>query len=346
MKQLLILLLLVWNAAFADDLYSVDVPVSSASNSVRLKALPMALKQVLVKVSGNSALRTTHYDSPNFSSIVEAYRYHRDRQGKQLHVRFQRQAIEQLLGQLGYSVWDENRPLLLVWLAIEDKQGSKQLITQDSEGVLADQVNRLLQARGLPMLFPLVDLNLINTVPIEKIWDLDVSALVPFAQHYAANAQLVIRLKQATVDTWHANATLFLHDEQFDFVADNSDVAAALGSVIDQLGDSLANTQQPVIAAQQHHDVTLTVTHIATVDQYAQLMAYLKTLALVKDQQVVRIKPKEIDIALTIEGDIQQLQQAFRGERYLVATKSSVRATAELADHLIYRWDHESRTHS
>ena len=61
---------------------------------------------------------------------------------------------------------------------------------------------------------------------------------------------------------------------------------------------------------------------------------------------MIRIKPKEIELALTINGDLQQLQQIFRLEQMLIASKGSVTSAPSQADHLIYRWHHENTTHS
>ena len=168
-----------------------------------------------------------------------------------LHVRFQSQAIVQLLQDLGYSLWSEHRPLLLVWLVVEDQQGAKRLMTEESEGPFANQVKTLLHARGLPMLFPVGDLNLMSTVSVDTVWNGQWTAFEPFAQHYMTDGHLVVRIKQVTEETWHANITLFSHDEQLDFIADNSDLNLALSSVIDQLGDGMANIQKPTVSAEK-----------------------------------------------------------------------------------------------
>ena len=116
-------------------LYQATVPVKSESASARNPALKRALLQVLVKLTGdrnidqNSGVAAI---SERPEQYVQQFRYeqHLEDDGTQstrLLVKFDESVLNASLRNYGVSLWSNERPSILVWLAHEN-DGLRRLV--------------------------------------------------------------------------------------------------------------------------------------------------------------------------------------------------------------------------
>src|SRR5258706_5667705 len=129
-------------AAAADDLYRAQAVVTGQGEANRIIGFASCLEDVLIKVSGALKLagdpRLAQYKS-RAGDFVGAYRYHdqmsgtptRDEQGTRdrpydLIVDFDQNKIDGLLGALGVKPWPSRRPVVAVFVAME--QGATKYI--------------------------------------------------------------------------------------------------------------------------------------------------------------------------------------------------------------------------
>ncbi len=338
------------NAAEKIDIYSADIPVYAQTSQVRQEALRMALEKVLLKASGNAAVR----DAPPFTHVlseaeswVEEYSYHEAgvnsdnaATGLLLHVRFQPSAINAALVRLGYPLWDKQRPMLLVWLVEENPAHTKQLIASDMDSPLANSLRQVTQEHGLSMFLPMLDLSMLDILSVHDVWNVNVSALQQASSRYGIATQVVLKCKNDN-GTWQMDASLLTADARNDFVASDANQEKALTSIVDQLSRALVQAQPKRDTADKQSALQLTVTHIDDVASYAKLTNYLNQFSLIKDVQVIRIKPHEIEVLLSIFGDAAQLQQLFDVEPSLLHRVS----VNEDTNKLLYQWN-DATTHT
>src|SRR5205807_3022309 len=160
-------------AAAADDLYRAQAVVTGQGEANRIIGFAVCLEDVLVKVSGALKLagdpRLAAYRS-SAGDFVKAYRYHdqmsgtptRDEQGTRdrpydLIVDFDEKKIDDLLGALGITPWLSHRPVLAVFVEME--QGPrKYVVTADAEPSAAPRESLLAAAakRGMTIVLPAV----------------------------------------------------------------------------------------------------------------------------------------------------------------------------------------------
>ena len=108
------------NAATVPDLYTVTVVPDPAARDQRAAGIRAAMAQLLVRVTGS---RNAPLD-PAAQRLLSApdeflSSYGLDRQGRAV-VGFQRGPVERVLDGLGLPVWGPERPLTLLWVAIDD----------------------------------------------------------------------------------------------------------------------------------------------------------------------------------------------------------------------------------
>src|SRR5258708_27503668 len=127
-------------AAAADDLYRAQAVVTGQGEANRIIGFASCLEDVLIKVSGALKLagdpRLAAYKS-RAGDFVTAHSYHdqmsgtptRDEQGTRdrpydLTVDFDKTKIDDLLGAIGVKPWLAHRPVLSVFVAMEQGAGT------------------------------------------------------------------------------------------------------------------------------------------------------------------------------------------------------------------------------
>jgi len=158
-------------AAAADDLYRAQTVVTGQGEPNRLIGFGACLEDVLIKVSGKPALagdrRLTAYKSKAKAFVTDfsyhdqfAGKPHRDEQGTRdrpydLTVAFDDKKIDGILGELGLKPWRAQRPVLGVF--IEMQQGPKDfVVTADSaqSDLQRDAIAAAADKRGMRVVLP------------------------------------------------------------------------------------------------------------------------------------------------------------------------------------------------
>ena len=151
-------------------LFTTEVPFDRTARNGRQRAYDRALNEVLLRVGGSSLVNdaaTINQLFPDSSKYVVQFR-----QGgaNSLWVSFDGQAIERTLREAGQTVWGADRPLTVVWLAVDWGQGRREIVAADDpdneqrdarsinrNARLRERVLEVAERRGLPLVFPLMD---------------------------------------------------------------------------------------------------------------------------------------------------------------------------------------------
>ena len=207
----MLILAIVASPAWAVEvasLYTAQVPLDQEEADPRSLAYEMALVDVLQRVSGSELASDPAMIEllfPDPSIYVVQFRRGED---DTLLVSFDGGAIEEVLRAAGQTVWGSDRPLTLVWLAVDWGQGEREIIGADDPQRRQDQArsidrNRLLrqrvldiaERRGLPVVFPLLDTVDLQNISFSDIWGGFDEALVAASQRYDADSILVGRIR-------------------------------------------------------------------------------------------------------------------------------------------------------
>jgi uncharacterized protein len=197
--------------AAAGDLYRTKVTVTGQGEVNRMVGFAACLEDVLIKASGAQKLagdrRLAAYKS-NAKSFVTAFSYRdqfsgkpiRDEQGTRdrpydLTVDFEESKVDELLNKLGLKPWLSHRPVLAVFVAME--QGPRNyLVTLD--GAQSDlQRDALLAAadkRGMLIVLPAAEALAKSNLTGETLGTTPLSAFAPIAAGQDAEAVLTGRL--------------------------------------------------------------------------------------------------------------------------------------------------------
>ena len=320
----------VAQAAVVQSLYSVQMPIASRDARVREKALPTAFQSVLVKVSGNSAITSGDQISdamPNVDKYMREFGYSEIQSSTanstlMLNVSFLKSAVNDLLRQASQPIWSKNRPLTLVWLAVQNQNGPV-LVGDDA----SNQVVQLLQQdaanRGMPLVFPMLDLTDMQAVKAADVWAPMLTTVQDASKRYAPDDILIIRLNIADPKNITGQWTLLVNGEQERWESDGqtleSVVQAGVNSTADALGKRFS-VQANVVA---ENTISLTVTGLQSVNDYAKVMNYLSGLTGVANIEVNSVSSSQAVFNVTFTSGVDALQR----EIGLNSTLQSVQQT-------------------
>ena len=302
-------------AAVSPQLFESEVTVQSQAPALRAAAMKSALEEVLARVAGDYSVLQTEpaqvlLQKP--SRLVQQYRYFTV-PGSQppvlkLWVRFDGNAIQQSLQQQDLAYWGAERPDTLVWLAVDDS-GTRYLVSADDQTDVHRQMAAQARQRGLPILFPLMDLEDQTKARFTDIWGGYFDDVVNGSARYNPQAILIGRLQRDASAGWSAHWYLDVAGRPVSWSDSRRQLAALLQQGLDDTADQLASRFAMADNGFGSNAVSISVSGVNSLAAYARVNDYLASLTQVTGFQVESINGSEVQYGLRLNGGLQDLTQ-------------------------------------
>ena len=173
-----------------------QIPVSDQSQKTRAYAVKEALTQVMVKVSGNTAvlqnpgvraaLRTPE-------AYLRSYRFSYSGNDTFYVAEFDNTKLIELLKREGLPLWGERRPETIVWLATETDDNERIILDESTPTPVGEMLINTAKTRGVPVSLPLMDLTDSASISIYDVWGRFVQSLTA-SQRYGVDNIIGARL--------------------------------------------------------------------------------------------------------------------------------------------------------
>ena len=337
----ILLLPLTASAIEIDDLYIAEVLVNDESSAQLRSGSRAGLLQVLVRVSGNirveeeplvkSAMRRPSdfyyqysYESSDRKLLIDGEYV----PAKLLRLHFEPSAVARLLRDANLPVWGSNRPGVLFWV-VDSEDTARRILNESDTGEFVSGLVSQSDLRGLPVLFPLLDLEDTAQISAAEVWGAFLDRIELASERYGSDALVTARIQEET-GSWYANWSYLLGDEwrSVESVAVSaSDLAREL---IDLITDALA---ERYALDSYTATVALTIEGVSSLEEYAAVSDYLEKLTPVLNSSIVALNNDLVWFELKIEGKAAQLIEIIElDERLLLLNKTLA------GDRLFYRW--------
>src|SRR6056297_3074818 len=302
-------------AAEVADLYTIRVSVDQSEPDWREQAYRRALSQVLVRVTGQRAAAgdpalDALFEDPG--RLVQGYRRGAD---ETLWVSFDGRAIAARLREAGRAVWDSQRPVTLLWLAVDRGGGERELIAAEEEPPPSDEamvgdVDRFLRqriedvarARGLPLVWPLLDAEDRGRVAFSDVWGGFEQPVLEASSRYDANSILLGRVdadgRQLPRWTWY-------------FSGEQRQWRATVEDALHRVADLMAG-QLGAVGDERPAAVRLTVTGVEDLAAYADVSRYLASVSIVRELRLVQLADNALTYRLELLGAPDRLGRVLR----------------------------------
>jgi hypothetical protein len=232
------------------DLAFAEVIVTGTEESERTRGLAFGLADVIVKLTGDARLAGSQKIAPLLAragTLVERFTYEdrmkdlpvRDEQGTRerphfLRMWFKEADVRQALAALGLPIWDPDRPLVAVLLAIRDVRRTFVLTSSGEAGSLQREVLQdAARRRAVPIALPPARDIGEQELTAEYIASSDIEHLRPEARQLGAGAILAGSLSITASGFWSMTWLLDAGGQVRRWSLENVTFDAALKSGVD-----------------------------------------------------------------------------------------------------------------
>ena len=362
---LLTLPLISWEHSAAlqvSGLYSQQIPVTNDGEAERNRAFREAFAAVVVKVSGDprwlenlaieraiaqaqNYVEATSYISESIQLPLEDNTLPLDSDEEQFYtaeqriisVNFAAALINELLADAGIPVWDDNRPSVLVWMVLQNSAGDREFLTVGSNPEIVKVMQDFAAARGLPIIFPVLDFEDRKSLSENIAWNLDEAAISSASERYGADSILAGRLHFTAsgelVGLWQ-----FRFQEETDvFDGFDSELKSYLYDPLNRITTQLAGYFAILPESIDGDTVRLRIDGIKNLNDYSSLLNYVENLGLVATVTTAEVDGERIELQLSLVGDTRQLYEQIALDRDLLPIYNTLEDSS-FATLLHYRW--------
>jgi len=357
--------LISWEHSLAlqvSGLYSQQIPVTNDGEAERNRAFREAFAAVVVKVSGDprwlenlaieraiaqaqNYVEATSYISESIQLPLEDNTLPLDSDEEQFYtaeqriisVNFAAALINELLEDAGIPVWDDNRPSVLVWMVLQNSAGEREFLTVGSNPEIVKVMQDFAAARGLPIIFPVLDFEDRKSLSENIAWNLDEAAISSASERYGADSILAGRLHFTAsgelVGLWQ-----FRFQEETDvFDGFDSELKSYLYDPLNRITTQLAGYFAILPESIDGDTVRLRIDGIKNLNDYSSLLNYVENLGLVATVTTAEVDGERIELQLSLVGDTRQLYEQIALDRDLLPIYNTVEDSS-FATLLHYRW--------
>ena len=309
------------------SIYTVEVPLDPEERNPRRTAYRLALDEVLVRMTGSTGVAESDELRSMFPNPERYVRQFQPGPENTLIVSLYGEEIERVLRQAGAPIWSADRPLTLVWLAVDRGRGDREIIGADDQGrtfgaatatddrneILRDRVKEVATRRGIPVAFPLLDSTDLANLSFSDIWGGFDEQLIAASQRYNAPSVLVGRIRPETPQahrwTWYRDGR-------------RQDWSGEPDYAINLLADSIAATD--ALAGNELSEfMQLTISGIDSVRDYGQVQHYMESLRVLDRLMIKTVSADKITYEVEIRGGADRLRAALAASNILVPVESS-----------------------
>ena len=310
-----VLLSMPLGAVEVPTLYTAEVSLDQEAGDPRAEAYRAALVEVLLRVSGAQLAldeETVDLLFPSPGAYVTQFRPGAD---DSLWVSFDGEAIENELRRAGQSIWGSDRPLTLVWLAVDWGQGEREIVAADDPDrieqesrsidrnrMIRERLLEIAERRGLPLLFPLLDTTDLQSVTFADIWGGFDEAILDASERYDVNSVLIgrVRAESAQPARW-----------SWYFADAGTTLSGSPEAVLGQVADTLA-AEFAIGGDLPLEPVALNISGVVSVEAYGNVQRILEGVALIEGFAVTAVTGDRISYRVDVRGGADRLRRALR----------------------------------
>lgn len=311
-------------AAQVKGLYQASIPVADRSDAERKRAVADGFLQVLVRVSGDSAVafqESVQTAAASAERYVVQYGYETRSEsespaGVYLNVQYDSNGINNLLRRNSLPLWSSNRPRILVWMAWE--QGlDRELVNANSMPGPFQMLQQEGKRRGVTLRFADFDADDQALVSLGDIWGMFPEPVLAASQHYQTPVVLIAKVRE-TATAIQINGMLQLDGQPVWLEIARGDVASGLRQLVDQVVDKVGARYALVTNGGAGEQIVLDVRDVSGLNDYAALTRYLDSLLALTTYRILAVQGERLQFLVTPASDLDALTQTFRIDRKLV----------------------------
>ncbi len=297
-------------AAPAGNLFAAEVPIAERTREGKKDATQRALAEVLIKISGSrtvASLQGAQIVLEAASSYVQQFRYTTN--GTML-VGFDGRKLQNEMRVAGLPVWSADRPATLVWLAVDNGNGDRQLLAADDQGDIRNEIEALAASRGIPLIWPLYDSIDRSVVEVADVWGGFAENILNASRRYGTEAVLVARVSRGLSGPFYGTWELNIE-------GDSTNWRGGFAQSVNRLADFYADRLSVSGTAKPATRLPMSIDGLTSAGAYAEAISTVEKLSVVERVEVIQVHGAQVILELTLRGDSNQVSRALGLSRTL-----------------------------
>ncbi|MGF1727252.1 DUF2066 domain-containing protein [Photobacterium nomapromontoriensis] len=333
------ILALPLKAATMTNLYQAQVVLPDTDRQSEQVARKQALEQVLIKVSGQSAIVQNEVIAKALttsSQYVSQFAYGNLNGQQTLDLSFEPSRIRNLLAQAHSTFWSEQRPSILVWL-VEDASRERNIIWDQSGSTLLTDIKAAAERRGVPVLMPIGDFEDVTAISTPDLWGGFVQPIAAASLRYQPDAVLVVRVRQQDNNDVALNWQLFADKPA---QLNGSQVAPTEGrlsgtavvtinQMMDSVADQLATKYAVPLGGDAQGQLSVVVGNIKSSKDFFTLERLITRLTSVAAVNAYRIQGDSVEFSVQLLSTEAAFQRELSQDRRLSVATTPVNPVVE-----------------
>ncbi|TQV84534.1 DUF2066 domain-containing protein [Aliikangiella coralliicola] len=321
------------------NLYQVKVAVPDQSAKTRWGAFVTGFKEVLVRKSGSRNVLGAYEVQQAYgkvSAFIQRFQYatltEKDAEFSfELQLDFDPRLVDELIQEAGMPIWGSNRPVTILWLAIEENL-KRQIIKEDSaaqnsaDSSLTEQQNNLksfaevfnkhAERRGVPVILPLMDLEDQLSITISDVWGRFITPVIEASNRYAADSIIAGRLLKVG-EQWQAQLVFVNDDRETRLEFNEATPEQLFGTLANRLAELLCE-KYCVVELAESNQIEIQVSNVKNFASYKKLQTYLEGLSSIRKVELSKIAGTFVKLNLRLLGDLESLKDGIRLGKKLI----------------------------
>ncbi len=318
-------------------MFEVSLPVISQDKDIRKAAFEQGFIEVLARVSG-SGIAAAQLDISKASRYVQQYRYLAldkpvqppEQPGSldiplakhNLWIQFNQGRIKKLLRESGLSIWGQERPTVLLWLAVRDG-GNRYILRQRDQSAIKQAVEKEARRRGLPVVWPKFDNVDQRSLVFADVWGNFWEPVIKASERYKTDAIMIGRMNWVN-NSWQVDWSLQLNKKIDSWRLKTLDLQVLMASGIDVATDQIASRFAVLEDMGNEGELIIQINNINHVRGYARVSHYLSSLAPVKNVFATRALKDSVRFQIEMIGNADDLKRIIALGKTLQLEKTPV----------------------
>lgn len=304
------------------DLYTGEAVVENQSLSERKRAMPLALLQVLQKLSGLRYFDRYPLVEESLAtapSMLVSFHYRNEERiltdgvaidELRLVARFSEQDVNEITRSLQLPLWRPEREATQIWVVVDD--GLDRRIMPVELAYVREAMDEAAASRGMPVAWPEPDPEGNYPIDVQLLW----GGYTEDLAELGIDAVMVAAARREGPE-WSVRINLGYGGQNWTWRNRDVDLQLVLSEGVQQAADLVAEANTISAADQGRWIHELTVRGIAGADDYSRCLAYLKTLSVVDQVRVISAGGGLVRFSLELNASPQYLEDALSSGRML-----------------------------
>jgi len=227
-----------------------------------------------------------------------------------LVVSFDKQAVKNVLWKNKLPVWGETRPSTLLWIAVQDAE-QRNLIDVSEPGPMLDYLSKLAIKRGLPLVYPLLDLEDQMNLNVTDVWGGFKDHINNASARYQTEAVVSARLSLNSSGIWQSRWSLYQGNDESSWQINAVDLESAVVYGLDNIADKLAERYAHVSISSDENATLIYISDVNNLSDYEKINDYLSSLSAIKNIELRQVQANELVYRLELRSNKKVLKQAI-----------------------------------